>query len=107
MNRSESNHIIDQVEAAIGKWLPGESAGPLFLGVSGGPDSMTLLYALHRLDVETVVVHCNYQLRGSDSDQDQHLVEQTASVRGYEAVAVSLDREERGSGSLHRWAGGQ
>jgi len=104
MNRSESNHIIDQVEAAIGKWLPGESAGPLILGVSGGPDSMTLLYALHRLDVETVVVHCNYQLRGSDSDQDQHLVEQTASMWGYDAVSVRLDPEEGRSGNFQLWA---
>jgi len=45
------------------------------LGVSGGLDSMFLLYAFHQLNLPIQVAHINYQLRGEESDLDALLVE--------------------------------
>ncbi|TDL99390.1 MAG: tRNA lysidine(34) synthetase TilS [Flavobacteriaceae bacterium] len=48
----------------------------LLLAVSGGVDSMVLLHALYTLGFDILVAHCNFKLRGEDSDLDQKLVEE-------------------------------
>jgi tRNA(Ile)-lysidine synthase len=48
----------------------------LLVAVSAGVDSMTLLHALTHLNVKVAVAHCNYGLRGGDSDADEALVQQ-------------------------------
>lgn len=47
----------------------------VLLAVSGGVDSMVLLDLFRRSDQKIAVAHCNFQLRGYDSDLDQQLVE--------------------------------
>jgi tRNA(Ile)-lysidine synthase len=44
------------------------------VAVSGGMDSMALVHAMHNVGYTFQVAHCNYQLRGADSDADQELV---------------------------------
>ena len=44
------------------------------LCVSGGLDSMYLLFAFHQLNLPIQVAHINYQLRGKESDLDALLV---------------------------------
>ncbi len=46
----------------------------VLVAVSGGLDSMALLHLLKQVDVELAVAHCNFQLRGDDSDQDEDFV---------------------------------
>jgi tRNA(Ile)-lysidine synthase len=50
----------------------------LLVAVSGGPDSITLLSLLHRLalswNLTLTAVHCNYGLRGGESDHDESFV---------------------------------
>jgi tRNA(Ile)-lysidine synthase len=50
----------------------------LLVGVSGGPDSTALLSLLHRLApswrLTLTAVHCNYGLRGAESDGDESFV---------------------------------
>ena len=50
----------------------------LLVGVSGGPDSVALLSLLDRLrskwSLNLTAVHCNYGLRGSESEDDQEFV---------------------------------
>ena len=54
---------------------PGKS---LVVAVSGGPDSMALLFALHRLrdelDLNLHGAHLNHELRGDSSDSDAEFV---------------------------------
>lgn len=45
------------------------------LAVSGGVDSMVLLYLFLNSKLSFSVVHCNFHLRGEDSDLDEKLVE--------------------------------
>ncbi|TAJ10468.1 tRNA lysidine(34) synthetase TilS [Marinilabiliaceae bacterium JC017] len=47
----------------------------LLVTVSGGADSMALLYLLKEAGYEIEVAHCNFHLRGTESDGDQQLVE--------------------------------
>ncbi len=46
----------------------------ILVAVSGGLDSMVLLHVLKQLDMEVAVAHCNFQLRGLDSDEDEDFV---------------------------------
>ena len=46
----------------------------LLLAVSGGIDSMVLLDLFYKLRFDICVAHCNFQLRGKESDADELLV---------------------------------
>lgn len=46
----------------------------VLIAVSGGLDSIVLLHLMKQLEVEIAVAHCNFQLRGDDSDQDEEFV---------------------------------
>lgn len=48
----------------------------LLLAISGGIDSMVLLDLLNKLRFNICVVHCNFQLRGTESDGDEMLVKE-------------------------------
>lgn len=43
----------------------------LLVALSGGADSVALLLALHELGYQVVALHCNFELRGTESDADE------------------------------------
>ena len=49
---------------------------PLFVALSGGPDSVALLHILHTLGHPVTALHCNFHLRSEESDRDQHFCEE-------------------------------
>lgn len=52
------------------------STEPLFVALSGGPDSVALLHILHTLGHPIFALHCNFHLRGEESDRDQRFCEE-------------------------------
>ncbi len=58
----------------------------VLVGVSGGPDSMTLLHLLNRLaptlDIDLGVAHLDHGLRGAAARQDAERVRRTAAAMG-------------------------
>lgn len=46
----------------------------ILVGVSGGVDSVVLLHSLTKLKYNCSIAHCNFKLRGNDSDEDEKLV---------------------------------
>ncbi|MDN3677602.1 tRNA lysidine(34) synthetase TilS [Flavobacterium paronense] len=60
------NHINSNLPFLIGK--------KLLLATSGGIDSMVLLQLCHLLKLDIRVAHCNFQLRGNESDEDEKFV---------------------------------
>lgn len=51
---------------------------PLLVGLSGGADSVALLAVLVRLGYTCVAAHCNFHLRGDESDRDEAFAENIA-----------------------------
>ena len=51
-----------------------ESEGPVLVGLSGGADSVCLLHILQDLGYDVMAAHCNFHLRGAESDRDEDFV---------------------------------
>lgn len=54
----------------------------LFLAVSGGIDSMVLVHLCAQLHLNFEVLHCNFMLRGSESDAETQFIESFCSSKG-------------------------
>lgn len=50
--------------------------------VSGGVDSMVMLHLLMKSNIKVAVLHCNFHLRGTESNTDQSFVTHTATSLG-------------------------
>lgn len=63
----------------------------ILLAVSGGVDSMVMLHLFNQCNYNIAVAHCNFQLRGADSDADQQLVFDTCEALGIKCHIKSFD----------------
>lgn len=61
---------IVQVEQYIDENQLLEDGSKVIVGVSGGADSVALLDILQTLKYKCVVAHCNFHLRGEESNRD-------------------------------------
>lgn len=68
----------------------------LLLAVSGGMDSMCMadLFLSIREQFPFAVAHCNFNLRGSESDGDEAMVKEWAEANNVRFHSVSFDTEE-------------
>lgn len=66
--------MLDQFKQHIAQKFPESVSGKTLLAVSGGVDSMVLLHLYFALKLDFAVAHCNFQLRGTESDLDEKLV---------------------------------
>jgi tRNA(Ile)-lysidine synthase len=75
-------NLVKKIQENIFRYELFERGGKIVIGVSGGPDSVCLLDALCKLkekyDLQIIVAHVNYGLRGKDSDLDEKLVKDLA-----------------------------
>lgn len=63
----------------------------VLLAVSGGVDSMVLMRLMVDAGYRFAVAHCNFQLRGAESDGDERLVEQEVAKLGVEYYSTRFD----------------
>lgn len=61
------------------------------LAVSGGVDSVVLAHLLNELRFNFAIAHCNFQLRGADSEADEEFVQELAKNLGAELFIKSFD----------------
>ena len=65
----------------------------LLLAVSGGLDSIVLCELMHRGKFNVEIAHCNFQLRGAESDRDEAFVRQLGERYGWEVHIRRFDTE--------------
>ena len=63
----------------------------ILLACSGGRDSTVLLHFLVHQGLKPAVAHCNFKLRGPESDQDEAFVKQMAGKMGLLFYAKSFN----------------
>lgn len=66
----------------------------VLLAVSGGIDSMVLLSLFEKSGFNYGIVHCNFQLRGDESDQDEEFVKKQVLVHGVPAYFKTFETKE-------------
>ena len=71
----------------------------VLLAVSGGIDSMVMVHLFQQTNFKFAIAHCNFQLRGKASDEDQVLVEGMAKkwelpcfIKSFETEAYAKKR---------------
>ena len=71
----------------------------VLVGISGGPDSVCLLFVLlglrEELDFELMAVHVNHCLRGEEADRDQAFVEELCAAQRIPLQCVVKKVQER------------
>jgi tRNA(Ile)-lysidine synthase len=65
----------------------------LLLAVSGGVDSVVLCELCHQAGFDFVIAHCNFQLRGPESDRDEAFVKELGRQYEKEVVVRKFDTE--------------
>ena len=86
--------MIDQFQAYINRYnliAEGEKA---VLALSGGIDSMVLADLLLKAKVDFVAAHCNFHLRGEESDGDEKFVREFAEQNGVQCFVEHFDTEK-------------
>ncbi len=71
-----------------------EKGQKILLAVSGGIDSMVMLYLFEKSGFDYGVVHCNFQLRGAESDEDEEFVRRQVLIHGIPAWFKKFETEE-------------
>ena len=63
----------------------------VLVAVSGGIDSMAMLHLLYDASVNMVVAHCNFGLRGNESDGDEDFVKNETARLGIECEVTHFE----------------
>lgn len=66
--------MLEKFKNHINQNLPFLPKSKLLLAISGGIDSMVLLHLCKASNFEIAVAHCNFQLRGEESNEDERFV---------------------------------
>jgi tRNA(Ile)-lysidine synthase len=66
----------------------------VLLALSGGIDSMVLLHLFEKSGFDYGIVHCNFQLRGDESDGDEEFVKRQVLIHGVQSFFQTFDTEE-------------
>ena len=61
------------------------------LTVSGGGDSVVMTHLFHSCDLKFAIAHCNFHLRGNDSDEDMLFVQKLAANYGVKLFVKEFD----------------
>ena len=70
-----------------------EEGARVLVGLSGGPDSVCLARILDSLGYGVVAVHCNFHLRGDESQRDEQFVASLCLQMGWELHRVDFDTQ--------------
>ena len=86
--------MIDQFQAYINRYNLLAKGDKVILALSGGIDSMVLADLLLKAKVEFVAAHCNFHLRGEESDGDEQFVRDYAERNGIQCFVKHFETEK-------------
>ncbi|WP_298420516.1 tRNA lysidine(34) synthetase TilS [uncultured Kordia sp.] len=76
--------MLGNIEKHIAEKLPFLQEQKLLIAISGGLDSVVMTHLFHTLGYNIRLAHCNFQLRGTESDEDELFVKNLANTLNVE-----------------------
>ncbi|TRZ42551.1 tRNA lysidine(34) synthetase TilS [Robertkochia solimangrovi] len=83
--------MIRQFEQHIASRFPFLKKSKILLAVSGGIDSIVLFHLCKALSLDFSVAHCNFKLRGKESDEDAIFVKELAARNNIDVYIKEFD----------------
>ena len=83
--------MVYKVESFISRHNLLTPGAKVLVALSGGADSVALLVALIKLGYRCEAVHCNFHLRGTESDRDEHFVQKLCDRKGIKLTVTHFD----------------
>lgn len=83
--------MLEQFKSYVADRRLLDATGSVLAAVSGGIDSMALLHLLPAAGYRVGVAHCNFQLRGEESDGDERMVRDYCGRENIPFFAVRFD----------------
>lgn len=91
------NSIEHRVARYIAQHHLIEAGDHVLVALSGGADSVALLRLLHTLGYHVEALHCNFHLRGEESDRDEQFVCQLCNTLGIPFHVTHFDTRQYAS----------
>ena len=85
--------MLQKFQSHIFQNFPFLSGKKLLLATSGGLDSMVMVDLFRKLSFEIAIAHCNFQLRGVESFEDQNFVQNYAESNEIKLFVTQFDTE--------------
>ncbi len=87
-------HLLQKFSAFIKKENLFQPKDRLLLAVSGGVDSVVLCELCNQAGYDFVIAHCNFQLRGEESERDEQYVKELATKYNVEIFVKKFETEK-------------
>ncbi|TBN06892.1 tRNA lysidine(34) synthetase TilS [Hyunsoonleella flava] len=85
--------MLEMFQNHIEKKLTFLKRSKVVIAISGGLDSVVLTHLCHKLSLNIALAHCNFNLRGDESDTDENFVVELAEDLNLEVFAQRFDTE--------------
>ncbi|MCR4737405.1 MAG: tRNA lysidine(34) synthetase TilS [Bacteroidales bacterium] len=90
--------MMGRFRTALEELTGGADGYRYLLAVSGGADSTVMAHLFHEVGLDMAIAHCNFHLRGEDSNHDMRLVQQLAGqmnvpllLREFDTIGIQKD----------------
>lgn len=83
--------MLSKLQEHLNKNLNYLKEKKLLLAVSGGIDSMVLVHLFQQLDYDITLAHCNFSLRGEESDGDEKFIRDYAKKNSIKINVTTFD----------------
>ncbi|WP_369995462.1 tRNA lysidine(34) synthetase TilS [Winogradskyella sp.] len=85
--------MLNAFKNHIEKRFPFLKNSRLVIAISGGIDSVVLAHLCHKLNFDFALAHCNFNLRGKESDEDEAFVLDLGEQLDVEVFVQNFDTE--------------
>ena len=83
--------MLSKLQSHLSDNLPFLKDKKLLLAISGGIDSVVLVHLFKQLGHDIAIAHCNFNLRGEESDGDERFVRNLAKENSIKIFVTSFD----------------
>ena len=86
--------MLQKFKKHITKEFPFLKDTKLLIAISGGLDSVVLFHLLHKLNYDVSLAHCNFKLRGKESDLDEEFIKNLNQISYNQIFTIIFDTEK-------------